>query len=51
MAYVEEPDAPQPTCEGSAFVYLTEQQKQELLSQLNPAEAAEMEHLLIVREP
>lgn len=50
MPAVDEPHELKPTCEGSALVHVTEQQRQELLSELSPAEAAEMGHYIVVRE-
>lgn len=44
------PDAPQPTCAGSAYIYLTSEHKRDFLASIDPAEAAEVEKYIIVRE-
>lgn len=43
-------DAPQPTCAGSAYIYLTSEHKRDFLASFDPAEAAEVEKYIIVRE-
>jgi hypothetical protein len=44
------PNAPQPTSAGGAHIYLTSEHKREFLASCEPAEAAELEKFIIVRE-
>lgn len=44
------PDGPRPTCEDSAYIHLTSEHKREFLANFDPAEAAEIEKYIIVRD-
>lgn len=44
------PAAPPPTCQGSAYIYLTSLHRQEFLDSLDPEEATEADRYIVIRE-